>query len=272
MRSLIKKILKESEEFDWAEEIVDDVINRKLVIVTDTGGNYSHYLYAMYKTGIPEAVKCVQENIYEIYGHDGEDISQLPLYGIPNINRAHNQCFNSLRNKVLSSPELGDICRIIGVPWRRIYALRRESDGKYFIMDKDCFEPYEQPNTITESEDDFEWTTDIISNLSQIKLGEKVEVINSGSYYPTHTEAMLVLNVPGTKEFIDDYGEEWDEALGVSNNMEDYLTDKIPSLGRPKKGDICYIIGEPYNYNIYHLYRLSDGKHFIMDRKGFKEI
>lgn len=53
---------------------------------------------------------------------------------------------------------------------------------------------------------------------------------------------------------------------------------KVPLLGVPENGDICYIVGQPLECNRdseywkYLLFRESDGKLFVMDGHGFEFI
>lgn len=132
-------------------------------------------------------------------------------------------------------------------------------------------------NQIYESFDnDFEWAEDVVNNASNIKLGPKVVVINRGKYFPTNTRLMAELGIPGVEEFLTSYGQYWWEQIGY---YDEEFTSKIPALGIPENGDICYIINGPVKQgthresdNIYALMRESDGKQFIIGEKGFEYL
>ena len=143
---------------------------------------------------------------------------------------------------------------------------------------------------INEAEDDFGWAQDAIRNTPNLELGEKVVVTNRGSYYPSYTEAMLELGIPGMEDFINTYGKHWWKSIphdfgpepentrDIFDHHEEWLYHKIPALGVPENGDICYIIGQPIEngedeyYWLYRLYRESDGKQFVMGRDGFEPV
>jgi hypothetical protein len=96
---------------------------------------------------------------------------------------------------------------------------------------------------------------------------------------------MVELNVTGAEKFADKYGyqywntPEYQNWENITDNWgrdsEDFLRLKIPSLTRPKEGDICYLI-EKYttqgSNKIYKLVRIEDNREFIMADYGFKPI
>lgn len=138
---------------------------------------------------------------------------------------------------------------------------------------------------LKESEDDLGWAQDAVKDTPYIELGKKVIVTNKGSYFPTYTKVMAELGIPGMKEFLDNYGEHWWNHVPVElrvgttseimDNQQKWLYHKVPVLGIPNNGDICYIIGEPFTTKhdfIYRLYRESDGKQFIMNDYGIKFV
>lgn len=126
--------------------------------------------------------------------------------------------------------------------------------------------------------DEFEWAQDTIRNTPDLNLGQKVIVRNRGAYYPTNTDAMLELGVPGIKEFRENYGLYWWNSATDLDSHEEFLRSKVPSLGVPENGDVCYIVGQPLECNRdseywkYLLFRESDGKLFVMDGHGFKFV
>jgi hypothetical protein len=127
---------------------------------------------------------------------------------------------------------------------------------------------------LKESEE-FDWVPEL----------HKVIVVVKGAYYPTNLEAMVELNVTGAEKFADKYGyrywntpeyQNWSDITDYwRHDSEDFLHLKIPSLGKPKEDDICYLI-EKYvvqgSTKIYKLVRIGDNREFIMADYGFKPI
>jgi len=136
-------------------------------------------------------------------------------------------------------------------------------------------------SNLNESEDDFEWAKELT------KFPEVV-VTRSAAYYPTYTEFMLNVKIPGMEEFNQKYGKHWWDSEDYHNLSRRYemgegikgdvgtlfLHQQVPSLGTPENGDICYLINNTetneYDERISHLVRKSDGKHFIINADGYR--
>ena len=146
----------------------------------------------------------------------------------------------------------------------------------FYVMPKDI-QNMDFFDKLYEQEDDFGWAKELT------KFPEVV-VTRSGFYYPTNTEVMLNVKIPGMEEFNQKYGKHWWDSEDYHNFNKSFggegdvgmffLHQQVPSLGAPENGDICYLINNTdtneYNERISHLVRKSDGKHFIINDDGYR--
>jgi len=133
----------------------------------------------------------------------------------------------------------------------------------------EAFQNYNMYHTLKESSDDgLGWAEDI-----EI---EKAVVTEPGSYYPTNTFAMEVLEVTGFKDFVNKYSlyywngldyQQWVEhgklkplnqtlSIEQSDPMLSFLREKLPILVTPEIGDECYIMSGPIKMHGVNLYKL----------------
>lgn len=133
---------------------------------------------------------------------------------------------------------------------------------------------------ITESTDDFSWAEEAILPLNNCK--QTVIVTDKGQVYDAYLNAMAELDVPFALEIVNGIRKKYN-TIDVSNNMDRNWSNGMREdhsrgmwelsskgvLGSPRNGDICCLYNKKYKY-ISRLVRLSDGKNFIMNDRGFK--
>lgn len=126
MRNLIKKILKESEEFDWVPEL-------KKVIVVSRGAYYPTNLEAMVELDVTGAEEFADKYSYLYWTTPayGDWVREAGSY-------ADSESFLRLKIPSLVTPENGDICYLIEKRTtqgsNQIYRLIRIEDKGEFII------------------------------------------------------------------------------------------------------------------------------------------
>lgn len=144
------------------------------------------------------------------------------------------------------------------------------------IIQMDEYDPQDPFETLYEQEEDeFEWVDKILNF-------KEVEVVNRGSHYSAHTDVMKILRVPGVEEFIKKFGDDWNFSDDVDRppfdgDVGEFIRHHVPVLGYPQNGDKCYLVGcyddsHSSGRNICLLTRISDGKMFLMNERGFRYL
>ena len=133
MRNLIKKILKESEEFDWVPEL-------QKVVVTNRGAYYPTNLEAMLELDVTGA-----KEFFNKYGQYWWTTNEYENWERDSHEGADSEDFLRLKIPSLVNPKDGDICYLIDKAYvqgtTNIFKLVRVADGGEFVIADYGFKP-----------------------------------------------------------------------------------------------------------------------------------
>jgi len=120
-----------------------------------------------------------------------------------------------------------------------------------------------------------EWYDDIVKDFSsESPRIKKVIVTDYGEHYPSHLDAMFYLGISNMTLPLLNRLKDLRRSLKSSDWFK-YLEESL-NISDPRNGDICYIFLNKFykntsnqNETIFKLKRVSDGKEFLMNEKGF---